>query len=394
MNFCLELKLTLSILDEWIYVTRPNVPASSNLFERYSEVIGSRWLTNNGPQVSTLTNLLSEYSERSAVCCANGTLGLMSALMGLGVKPGGKVLTTPFSFTATALSISMVGAIPVFSDVDPQYLNLCPHAAEERIAKGDISAILAVHCYGTPCDIDGLGALGSKFGIPVIYDAAHCHGVMFNGRPLVSYGDAAVESFHATKTFSTIEGGAVYGSPELALIVESIGNFGFDQSNGISSRVGMNSKMNEFQAAFGLELWDSKSALASIREQIYYRYVDLFSNCPYIVPLCTRLGVESNYGYFPVRVKKGLREPLIAFMAERKIQLRKYFSPLLSDMPAFSGHSEVSFNVPLSEARLAEREIVCLPIYASMTDAEWTRIRNSFVEFLAANSSAFGDTNA
>ena len=226
-----------------VYVTRPALPPLGELLPALERIWEGRWLTNAGPMHEEFERALADFLEvEHLVLTSNGTLGLLLALRALGVK--GEVITTPYSFVATAHAIVWAGLEPVFADVDPVTLNLAPEAVEAAITPRTC-ALLPVHCYGTPCDVDTIEAVARRHQLPVIYDAAHAFGVRCHGSNLMQHGDLSVLSFHATKAFTTIEGGAIVcADAALAKKLKYLRNFGFENETTVKE-IGINAKMNE-----------------------------------------------------------------------------------------------------------------------------------------------------
>jgi dTDP-4-amino-4,6-dideoxygalactose transaminase len=237
-----------------IPVTRPYLPSRERLDKYIDRIYESAWLTNRGPLLQELESRLSEFLDvQHVILVANGSLALQLAYKALELT--GEVITTPFTFLATSSTLVWEGLTPVFADISPESLNLDPKKIEALISK-KTSAIVPVHVYGNPCDVEAIQSLADKHGLKVIYDAAHAFGVRFKGRSILKYGDVSILSFHATKIFHTIEGGAVVtNDPKIAERLRQLINFGLSGPETIE-RAGTNAKMNEFEAAMGMAVLD------------------------------------------------------------------------------------------------------------------------------------------
>ncbi len=343
----------------------PPLPDYVRLLER---IWDSGWLTNRGQLHQEFERRLARYLavEHISVVC-NGTTALQLALRAFDID-GGKVITSPFTFPATAHVISWLGAEPVFCDIDPVTLNLDPSRLQDLI-DSETRAILPVHVYGTPCDVEGIREVASEHRLPVIYDAAHAFGVGYRGRALTAYGDASVLSFHATKLFSTAEGGAVViKSAALKRDLDHLMNFGIADAENVIMP-GINGKMNELQAAYGLLRLDSIQKEISDRRQLADVYRSKLEQIPGIDLMSDVPGTRQNHGYFPILVgsrRFGMgRDQLHEALAELNIHTRKYFYPLCSHYPHYrSLPSSAPEHLPVAEA--ATRRILCLPIYGSL----------------------------
>lgn len=334
---------------------------------------------------SALCNYLG-VSRISLFC--NGTIALVSALKVLGLS--GEVITTPFSFVATTHAIDWNGLEPVFVDIDPVTLNLDPARIEEKITDRT-SAILAVHCYGNPCDVEAIHDIAVRHGLKVIYDAAHAFGVECHCGSVLNHGDVSVLSFHATKVFSTLEGGAIIAPDDgMKRRIDRSKNFGIVSEVDVES-VGINGKMNELQAAFGLLQLTRVNEAISKRSAIAARYNAALSSVVGIDPVPDSGQVKANHAYYPVRIRPDFplqRDELYEFLKVRGIMARRYFYPLISDLPMYRHLSSSSpSNLPV--ASRATAEILCLPIYPDLTDAEQVRVIDAI---LAAASSKVGRT--
>ncbi|WP_170426135.1 DegT/DnrJ/EryC1/StrS family aminotransferase [Ruegeria arenilitoris] len=357
-----------------IFVTRPYLPP----LDEFKDLLGRIWdtgvLTNCGPYHQELEEKLCEYLNVPHISLFNnGTIALVVALRALGVK--GEVITTPYSFVATSHAILWTDCTPVFVDVEPGSLNLGPSQIEVAITE-NTAAILPVHCYGHPADVDAIDAIGAKYGIPVIYDAAHAFGVECHCGSVLTHGDLSVLSFHATKVFNTFEGGAIVcKTPEMKRYIDQLKNFGHHGETSVIE-TGINGKMSEINAAFGLlqlgYVDDAIAKRAAIDERYRAELVDL----PGFYCLGDTGQTRQNYAYFPVRIGAEFpmsRDALYYYMKERGVHPRRYFYPLISEFPMYRNLSSAD-SVRFPNAATAAEEILCLPIYPDLDDASVTRI--------------------
>lgn len=349
--------------DKPIYVTRPYLPPLEGFRTGLSEIWSNQWLTNNGPLVQRLQERLASYlgvSETNLALFANGTLALEIGFQALGIS-GGDVITTPFTFVATAHALKRIGANPIFADIDPETMCLSPRDAE-RFITSRTKAIVPVHVYGHPCDIDGFAALGKKYGIKIIYDAAHAFGVRFRGRSIAEYGDMSMFSFHPTKLFHSSEGGLlVFKDPAIQARVYELRNFAI-HSELECTDVGTNAKMNELQALMGLECLKAIEDLLESRRLIHETYKKSFSKCDGVLfpdPAGCGEEVVPNYAYCPTIFRdEDTRERVYNTLRECNVFPRRYFYPLLTDFaPYIYG---------MGSCRVAEdigRRVLTLPTY-------------------------------
>lgn len=347
-------------------VTRPFMPPLDE-FQPFLEAIwASRWLTNCGAFHQQLEAALALYLDvEHVVLTSNGTTALLLALQALDLE--GEVITTPFTFVATTHALRLCKLRPVFVDIDPATGNLDPEAIERAITPRT-SAILPVHCFGHPCDVDRIAELADAYGLKVLYDAAHAFGVRSHGQSILRYGNASALSFHATKVFNTFEGGAIVcADPETRQQIERMRNFGFADEAIVS--VGMNGKMNELQAAFGLlQLRHVHRALA-LRAGIVARYRGAFAKTAGIRLFEIRKEWELNHSYFPILVDDdylGGRDAVYARLHAAGIYARRYFHPLVSDTIVYRDLPSAGAELPV--AREIARKILCLPLYPDLSD--------------------------
>jgi dTDP-4-amino-4,6-dideoxygalactose transaminase len=344
-----------------INVTKPFLPDLSEYVGYLEDIWERGWLTNNGPLVNKLESELSNYLETPNVLYLNnGTFALQVAIKALGLT--GEIITTPFSYVATTSSIVWEGLVPIFADIDPNTFNINPNEIEKLITPST-SAILATHCFGNPCDILKIETIAKKHDLKVIYDAAHCFGTKYQGKSIFNFGDISTTSFHATKLFHTIEGGAVFSKDtEYIKTMAFMRNFGHDGKEKFDS-VGVNGKNSEFHAAMGLvNLKHVDDILASRKKQcLFYdkNLKELPLSRPHTLP-----EAEQNYSYYPVLFES--HDQLMKTMKalnEHWIYPRRYFYPSLNQLPYVEGQS-----MPVSED--ISQRIICLPLYVSLSEAE------------------------
>lgn len=349
-----------------IYVTRPFLPPLEDFIPMLREIWDSRILTNNGPFHQRLEVALSALFDGAHVSLMNnGTQALTVALSAAGVT--GEVVTTPYSFVATTHAARMGGLEPVFVDILPTDLNIDPAAVEAAITPRT-SAILAVHCYGRPCDTAALERIARRHGLTLIYDAAHAFGVRRDGRSVLAEGDFSTLSFHATKSFNTFEGGAVVAREAFGkAAADNLRNFGIADEVTVTS-IGGNSKMSEFNAALGLLQLDHFEAVRAARRAVHERYETLLADIEGISTLPAPPGVELNYTYFPILVGEAFpvtRDEVYQALAAEQIYTRRYFYPLLSAHAMYAGlPSAAPANLPV--AHRAASQVLCLPLYPEL----------------------------
>lgn len=353
-----------------IFVTEPALPPLEEFIPYLEKIWDSKILTNNGPFHQQLENALCEYlGVKHISLFANGTIALVTALQALRIT--GEVITTPYSFVATAHSLLWNGIKPVFVDIDPKTLNLDPDKIEAAITP-QTTAILPVHCYGHPCDVERIEQIADNYGLKVIYDAAHAFGVTCNRGSVLNYGDLSVMSFHATKVFNTFEGGAIVcPDAKTKLHIDHLKNFGFVNDLTVVA-AGINGKMSEINAAFGLLQLKHIDQFLARRGQIEKRYRQLLSDLPGLECLQQSGEVNANNAYFPVLIKSEYpltRDELYVKFQNNGIHTRRYFYPLVSDFPMYRGlHSAAHANLPI--ARKAAEQVICLPIYPTLKDEQ------------------------
>lgn len=359
---------------EPITVARPDLPPFDDFLPLLREIWNSHRLTNNGPFHERFEQALAQYLGVPQVALfTNATLALLVAQQALGLH--GEVITTPFSFVATAHSLLWNRLQPVFVDIDPKTLCLDPARVEAAITERT-SAILPVHVYGTPCDTRRLGDLARRHGLTLLYDGAHAFGVDDGGGSLLRHGDASVVSFHATKAFNTFEGGAVIcHDAGFKQQLDRLKNFGFAGEVSVVA-TGINAKMNEFQAALGLMQLSRFEASVNKRAALAARYRQGLAHVAGLRCLPEVDVVRANHSYFPVFVDAGFplsRDALHERLKQHAVLTRRYFYPLITDFPMYRELDDYGES-RLPVAHDVARRILCLPIYAELAFADVDRI--------------------
>ena len=359
-----------------INVTRSSMPSFEEYCEEINPIWESRWLTNMGPIHNKLKGQLQEYLKVSNVeLFVNGHLALYVAIKALGLK--GEIITTPFTFASTTNAIVQAGCTPVYCDVKEDY-TIDASKIEALITEKTV-AILGVHVYGNICEVEAIEKVANKHGLKVIYDAAHAFGVEYKGRGITDYGDVSMLSFHATKVFHTIEGGALcFSDDELKKEISKQRNFGI---NGESlDCFGTNAKMNEFQAAMGVCNLRHIDEEMQSRKKAFERYNEHLSAVDglRVLPLTDK--IKQNYAYYPVLVdseKFGMdRDAIIDKLSKNGIGARKYFYPLVSENKGFD--CDLAQTTP--NALYYSRNILCLPLYAHLEIEDIDRICKNILE--------------
>lgn len=353
------------------FVTQPYLPPLEEFLPYLEKIWESKQLTNCGPFHQQLEAALCEYLNVEHIALfANGTLALVTALQSLRIT--GEVITTPYSFVATSHSLLWNGIKPVFVDIEPNTLNLDPARIEAAITP-QTTAIMPVHCYGHPCDVEAIQKIADNYNLKVIYDAAHAFGVRDAGGSLLRHGDLSVLSFHATKAFHTFEGGAIVcPDAKSKNRIDHLKNFGFvDETTVVAA--GINGKMGEINAAMGLLQLKSFDQIKARRKTIANTYHELLRDVPGIFCLREMDREDANYVYFPILVGPEYplsRDALYQKLKDHDIHPRRYFYPLISDFPMYrSLPSSHHANLPV--ASRASQQILCLPIYP---DLELTKV--------------------
>jgi len=360
-----------------INVTSPLLSPLEEFIPYLQDIWEKKWLTNNGYYHDELEKALCEYlGVQHLSLFTNGTLPLITALQAMRIT--GEVITTPYSFVATAHSIWWNGLKPVFVDVDEKTGNINPELIEQAITP-QTTAIKPVHVYGNPCDVKAIQDIADRYGLSIIYDAAHAFGVKINGETILNFGDMSSLSFHATKTYNTVEGGAlIVKDSKTKKRIDYLKNFGFADEVTVVAP-GINSKMDEIRAALGLlNLKRIDDAICN-RKKITEKYRELLHGSKGITHFNDIPGVTHNYSYFPIFVneeKYGMsRDALYEKLKQHNINGRRYFYPLISDFPVYRGLPSAAPE-RLPAAQKMAREVICLPIYADLDMEDVERVVN------------------
>lgn len=367
-------------MDKPLYVTQPALPPLEEFLPYLEKIWENKILTNAGPFHAQLEQALCRYlGVEHLALFTNGTIALVTALQAMRVT--GEVITTPYSFVATAHSLLWNGIKPVFADVDPETLNLDPSKIEAAITP-HTTAILPVHCYGHPCKVDEIQRIADNYNLKVIYDAAHAFGVCDEAGSVLRHGDLSVLSFHATKVFNTFEGGAIVcPDARTKQRIDHLKNFGFvDEVTVVAT--GINGKMSEVNAAFGLVQLKHVEDYLDRRRKIDKVYRDAFSGVAGLHCLGLAGETQPNCAYFPLLLDSAFhysRDALYEKLKSRGIYSRRYFFPLISNFPMYRGMpSAARENLPV--ANRAADSVLCLPIYPAMTDADVERVISVVLE--------------
>lgn len=358
-----------------IKVTSPLLPPLNAFTTMLEDIWERRWITNNGEYHRRLEQALADYLQVPFVSLfTNGTQPIITALHALDIK--GEVITTPYSFVATTHALWWNGIKPVFVDIDPANGNIDPAEIEAAITP-NTTAIMPVHVYGNPCDIMAIKEIADRYHLKVIYDAAHAFGVAKDGESILNAGDLSTISFHATKVFNTIEGGAmVMHDAEMKQRIDYLKNFGFEDDVTVVGP-GINSKMDEIRAAYGLLNLRLVDDAIEARHQVALRYREALRDVEGLTFWEDQPDVRYNYGYFPIFVdakKYGMtRDQLYFRMQERGIYGRRYFYPLIS---TFSPYRDLPSATPnnLPNANKLADEVICLPIHHALTEEDVERV--------------------
>ncbi len=362
--------------DKPIYVTQPYLPPLDEFIPYLQQIWDNKILTNGGPMHQQLEDALSDYLGVEHIALFNnGTIALLTALQSLRVT--GEVITTPYSFVATAHSLLWNGIKPVFVDIDPDTLNLDPSKIEAAITP-QTTAIMPVHCYGHPCDVQAIQKIADNYNLRVIYDAAHAFGVQDAEGSILRHGDLSVLSFHATKVFNTLEGGAIIcPDAKTKQRINHLKNFGIvDEVTVVAP--GINGKMSEVNAAFGLLQLQHIERAQTRRKEINGIYREMLKDVQGIHIVEEAGEAVANYSYFPVLVETDYplsRDELYLKLKNNNIFARRYFYPLISEFPMYRGMpSAQRGNLPVA-FDVAEK-VLCLPIYPALNDCDILRIVN------------------
>lgn len=358
-----------------INVTLPFLPPLEEFIPYLQQIWENKWLTNNGPLHQQLEQELADYlGVKHISLFSNGTLALITALQALNIC--GEVITTPFSFVATTHSLWWNKIKPVFVDIEPDYLNIDPSKIEAAITP-KTTAILPVHVYGNPCKVAEIQSIADKHGLKVIYDAAHAFGVRINGDSVLKFGDLSVLSFHATKVFSTFEGGAIVcHTEEMKHHIDNLKNFGF-RGETVVEEPGINAKLNEIQAAYGLLQLKYVDSFIERRKKITMLYHKLLKGVYGIRYLDNQPNVTACYSYLPIIIDSERfgksRDEVYNLLQINNILSRRYFYPLIS---TFDPYCNLPSSNPLNltNAIQVSEQVLCLPIYVDLTDQEIIKI--------------------
>lgn len=363
-----------------ITVTSPLLPDLDEFNAMLKEIWASKWITNNGTFHKQLERELAAYLKVPYISLfTNGTLPLITALQALRIT--GEVITTPYSFVATTHSLWWNGIKPVFVDIDPATGNIDPDRIEAAITP-KTTAIMPVHVYGKPCNTKRIKEIADTYGLKVIYDAAHAFGVEVDGESVLNAGDLSTLSFHATKVYNTVEGGAlVMHDAETKKRIDYLKNFGFANEVTVVGP-GINSKMDEVRSAYGLLNLRQVDAAIEARHQVAIKYREALRPVAGITFFDDMPGVKHNYSYFPIFVdaeKYGMtRDELYFKMKERNVLGRRYFYPLISEFSTYRGlESARPENLPNAH-RMAET-VICLPMHHALSDEDVERVVNCII---------------
>ncbi|MBI2731784.1 MAG: DegT/DnrJ/EryC1/StrS family aminotransferase [Aquabacterium sp.] len=357
-----------------IYVTQPDLPPLEEFMPYLQQIWDSKILTNGGPFHKQLEAELADFlGVKHISLFTNATIALVTALQSLRIS--GEVITTPYSFVATAHSLLWNGIKPVFVDIDPQTFNLDPACIEAAITP-QTTAIMPVHCYGRPCDVEAIQRIADDYNLKVIYDAAHAFGVKQQGQSVLQHGDLSILSFHATKVFNTFEGGAII-SPDARTKqhIDHLKNFGFVNETTVVA-TGINGKMSELNAALGLLQLQHVGKAIARRKEIDALYRSLLSDVKGIRLMEPPPDTDVNCSYFPILVEPDYplaRDVLYQQMKDAGINGRRYFYPLISDFPMYRGLPSASASL-LPVAKATSSRIICLPIYPALSDEDVARV--------------------
>lgn len=357
--------------DNLITVTSPLLPELDDFIVELKNIWKSKWITNNGDYHKKLEKALAEYLKVPYVSLfTNGTLPLITALQAMRIT--GEVITTPYSFVATTHSIWWNGCKPVFVDIDPKTGNIDPDKIEAAITPRT-TAIMPVHVYGKPCDTKAIQEIADKYGLKVIYDAAHAFGVEVNGESILNAGDISTLSFHATKVFNTIEGGAmVMHDEKTKKRIDDLKNFGFHDEVTVVAP-GINSKMDEMRAAYGLLNLQQVDKAIEARHQVAIKYRNALRDVDGITFFEDMDGVKHNYSYFPIFIdaeKYGMtRDELYEKMKSQNVLGRRYFYPLISEFSTYRGLESAS-RENLPNAHKMADSVICLPMHHALSDED------------------------
>lgn len=364
-------------MDKKIFVTKPFLPPLSEYIPYLESIWESGHLTNNGPYHQQLEAELCRFlGVKHISIFGNGTIALMVAIKALGLS--GEIITTPYSFVASSHAITWNDIKPVFVDINRKDCNINPEKINAAITDRT-TAILPVHVYGNPCKHEGIKKIAREHNLKIIYDAAHAFGVQQNGQSILNWGDLSVLSFHATKVFNTLEGGAIVSNTaEMKKKIDDLKNFGFQDEVTVEG-IGINGKMNEMQAAMGLLQLKHVNQLIDKRKQLSYKYREGLKDILGLEMLEEEAGVTYNYGYFPILISKATfgksRDQVFDYLRKHNIFSRRYFFPLISEYSEYKkqiNYSKSSYETALT----ASEKVICLPLYPELSEQELDVIIN------------------
>lgn len=371
----------MDIAKDIITVTSPLLPNLDEFNELLKDIWNRKWITNNGHYHKELEKVLAEYLKVPYVSLfTNGTLPLITALQALHIT--GEVITTPYSFVATTHALWWNGIKPVFVDIDPNTGCINPNKIEAAITPRT-TAIMAVHVYGKPCDTQAIQDIADKYGLRVIYDAAHAFGVEVNGESILNAGDMSTLSFHATKVYNTVEGGAMIMHDEKTKQrIDYLKNFGFAGETEVVAP-GINSKMDEIRSAYGLLNLKQVDVAIEARKKVALQYRKALKDVKGITYWEDQPNIKNNYSYFPIFVNQedyGMsRDELYFKMKENKVWGRRYFYPLISEFSTYRGlESSNPGNLPV--ATKMANEVICLPMHHALSGDDIKRILDCIIK--------------
>lgn len=353
-----------------INVTKTTLPPINKYIKYLKKIWANNWITNKGEFVLSLEKELEDYLKvKNLLAVNNGTIAMQLAFKALGLK--GEVITTPFTFPATTNALIWEGLKPVFADIDPETFNIDPEEIEKKITK-ETSAILAVHVFGNPCDVEAIEKIAKKYNLKVIYDSAHAFGIEYKGKSILCWGDINTLSFHAAKVFHTAEGGAVVTrNGKDSQKINLLRNHGIETYDKVVL-AGTNAKMNELQAIMGLCVLEEFDEQVLMRKEVYRRYSSFFSNKQFKLQKLNNSLTRYTYPYFPICFpSEKIRDRIYKVLLKNGIRARKYFYPPCHELPYIKGDSKsLLYSTNISHT------ILCLPIYASLAMEDVNRIIN------------------
>ncbi|WP_047049287.1 DegT/DnrJ/EryC1/StrS family aminotransferase [Vibrio mexicanus] len=364
---------------EPIYVTKPLKPNLEHLSKGLNDIYSRGILTNSGPLNNELEFCLNKrLGGEEFLLFNNGTIALMAAIAALELPEKSEIITTPFTFAATVHAITSLGYKPVFADITPESMTICPNSIE-RLITDKTSCILGVHVYGNPCDVVKIDLIAKKYKLFTIYDAAHAFDTKINGLPISRYGDATMFSFHATKLFNTVEGGGLaLNCKMIANRVRNYRNFGITGEESVTS-VGINGKMSEVHALVGLLNIEELDLEVSARKKIRSIYDEAFLSSELIVTPEIESHVNSSQQYYPIRIKK-YRDLVYNELKKSNVFSRKYFYPLCSDYDCYK-NSGIRQD-ELTNSKWASSEVLCLPFYGELSEMDARYISSCILEII------------